>query len=91
MCLAIPGKIVEISQNNLENRLGRVDFGGIIKTVNLSYVPEAGVGDYVTVHVGFALSLMDSHEAQQVLDHLKQVEQKNQQRLHDISKRVSRS
>lgn len=73
MCLAIPGKIVSIDGADL-NRTGRVDFSGIIKDVNLSFVPEAGLGDYVIVHVGFALSKLDEEAAQQVFSYLKEVE-----------------
>lgn len=59
MCLAVPGKIISIEEADATFRNGRVDFAGIIKNVNLSYVPEAKVGDYVVVHVGFALSIVD--------------------------------
>ena len=55
MCLAVPGKILETKEEN-GSRLGRVQFGGITRLVQLDFVPEAGVGDYVIVHVGFALS-----------------------------------
>lgn len=74
MCLAIPGKIVSI--NNTDNpimRTGRVNFGGIIKEVNLSYVPEANLDDYVIVHVGFALKKLDEKEANKVFDYLKEI------------------
>ena len=54
-------------------RSGRVSFGGIVKDVNLAYVPEADVGDYVIVHVGFALSKVDEEEAQQVFEYLRQM------------------
>jgi hydrogenase expression/formation protein HypC len=63
MCLAIPGKIVTSEdQNGL--RVGRVQFGGITRHVSLDFVPEAQVGDYVMVHVGFAISRVDSQEAE---------------------------
>lgn len=62
MCLAIPGKILEIQeQGNL--RSARVQFGGIVRQVSLDFVPEAGLGDYVMVHVGFAISRIDAVEA----------------------------
>jgi hydrogenase expression/formation protein HypC len=62
MCLAIPGRVVDVmSDQGL--RTGRVDFGGTIKKVFLEHVPEAVVGDYVLVHVGFALSVVDAEEA----------------------------
>ena len=51
-------------------RTGRVDFGGVVKEVSLAYVPEAGVGDYVLVHVGFAITVVDEAEAAQVFEHL---------------------
>jgi len=69
MCLAVPGKIISVSGEALE-KIGRVSFGGVIKEVNLAYVPEAQIGDYVIVHVGFALSTVDEEEAQHVFDYL---------------------
>jgi hydrogenase expression/formation protein HypC len=73
MCLAIPGKIESISgsDEDILNKKGRVNFGGIMKEVCLAYVPEARVGDYVIVHVGFALSIVDQEEALKVFDYLK--------------------
>ena len=62
MCLAIPGKILEIEMQGAM-RAARVQFGGIVRQVCLDFVPEAGLGDYVMVHVGFALSLVDRIEA----------------------------
>ena len=62
MCLAIPGKILEIQQQG-EMRAARVQFGGIVRQVSLDFVPEAGLGDYVMVHVGFAISRVDPVEA----------------------------
>ena len=75
MCLAIPGKIESIigAAEDILNRKGRVNFGGIFKEVCLAYVPEARVGDYVIVHVGFALSLVDQEEAMKVFEYLKQM------------------
>jgi hydrogenase expression/formation protein HypC len=63
MCLAIPGKIVTEEQRN-GLRIGRVQFGGIIREANLDFVPEVKVGDYVMVHVGFAISRIDQVEAE---------------------------
>ena len=63
MCLAIPGKIERISGDDPLTRMGHVNFGGILKEACLAYVPEATVGDYVIVHVGFALSRVDEAEA----------------------------
>ncbi|PSH04728.1 MAG: HypC/HybG/HupF family hydrogenase formation chaperone [Acidobacteria bacterium] len=72
MCLAVPGKIVSISGEDLE-RQARVDFGGVVKEVNLAYVPEAKVDDYVMVHVGFAISVVDEEEAEKVFGYLKEM------------------
>lgn len=75
MCLAIPGKILSISGDQALSRVGKVQFGGIIKDVNLAYVPEAHVGDYVIVHVGFAISLVDEHEAERVFEYLREMDE----------------
>jgi hydrogenase expression/formation protein HypC len=75
MCLAIPGKIASISGDDPLMRTGKVDFGGILKEVSLAYVPEAVVGDYVIVHVGFALSRVDEAEAQQVFAYLREMQE----------------
>lgn len=74
MCLAIPGKIISIIDENDLIRTGKVDFGGIVKEANLTFVPEAMVGDYVIVHVGVALSRIDEDEALKTLDYLEQME-----------------
>lgn len=74
MCLAVPGKITSITDEDPLMRSGKVSFGGVVRDVNLAYVPEATVGDYVIVHVGFALSRLDEDEAQRVFDYLKQTE-----------------
>jgi len=66
MCLAIPGKVEEITTDG-DLRIGRVNFGGIVKRVCLDYVPDVEVGDYTIVHVGFALSKIDEVTAQQTL------------------------
>lgn len=73
MCLAIPGKVVSISGDDSLTRMGRIDFSGVVKPVCLAYVPEVNVGDYVIVHVGFALSKVDEAEAQKVFQYLKQI------------------
>ncbi len=76
MCLAVPGRLLDITDpDDPLTRRGRVDFGGVVKEVNLAYVPEAGVGDFVIVHVGFAISIVDEEEARQVLDFLKTIEE----------------
>ena len=74
MCLAGPGKILSIVDHDGIMRSGRVSFGGIIKEVNLAYTPEAGVNDYVIVHVGFAISTVDPQEAARVLAFLKELD-----------------
>ena len=73
MCLAIPGRILSIAGDDPLMRTGRVSFGGIFKEVNLAYTPEAGVGDYVIVHVGFAISTLDQTEANRVFDYLQEM------------------
>lgn len=72
MCLAVPGKVLSIA-GEAELRAGRVDFGGIIKEANLACLPEAKVGDYVIVHVGVAISIVDESEAAQTLEYLRQM------------------
>lgn len=74
MCLAVPGKVISIDDNETLMRIGKVGFGGVIKNVSLGYVPEAKVGDYVIVHAGFAISILDEKEAQKTIDDLKQIE-----------------
>ena len=78
MCLAVPGKIISSEAADATFRNGRVDFAGIVKNVNLSYVPEAMIGDYVVVHVGFALSIVDEDEAKQVFAYLKEMGELNE-------------
>jgi hydrogenase expression/formation protein HypC len=73
MCLGIPGKLVEVySQDGLP--MGKVEFGGILKEVCLAYTPEAQVGQYVIVHVGFAISLIDEAEAEEIFSYLEEIE-----------------
>ena len=72
MCLGIPGKIIEIyEQAGL--KMGRVDFGGVVKEACLAYVPDAQVGDYTIIHVGFALNVIDEAEARKTLDLFDQI------------------
>lgn len=75
MCLAVPGKLLEITDGDPLKRSGKVSFGGIVKEVSLALVPEANVGDYVNVHVGFALSVLDEEEAGEVFEYLRQIDQ----------------
>lgn len=75
MCLAVPGQIISI--NDLADsllRTGRVSFAGVVKEVSLAYVPDAKIGDYVIVHVGFALSILDPQVAEQTLSDLQQLQ-----------------
>ncbi len=73
MCLAVPGKIVSIEGNDALTKQAKVNFGGIIKEISLAYVPDAKIGEYVIVHVGFALSKVDEEEAVKVFEYLKQI------------------
>lgn len=73
MCLAIPGKVERISGDDPMSRMGRINFGGVVKEASLAYVPEVQVGDYVIVHVGFALSKVDEAEAAKIFEYLKRM------------------
>jgi hydrogenase expression/formation protein HypC len=75
MCLAIPGKLIEISTDVNGVRMGKANFGGIVKQVCLEYTPEVAQGDYVLVHVGFALSKVDEAEAARTYEALERMEQ----------------
>ena len=72
MCLAVPGKIIEIFERD-GLQMAKVDYGGIFRETCIDYVPEAKVGDYCVIHVGFAISLMNEKEALETLDLLKQI------------------
>ncbi len=74
MCLGVHGKVIEITEEQTGMRMGKVSFGGITKSVCLAYVPEAAVGDYVVVHVGFAISKVDEQEAAQVFEYLREMD-----------------
>lgn len=74
MCLGIPGRLVEVYQRN-DLPMGKVSFGGILKEACLAYTPEARVGDYVLVHVGFALSCIDEAEAHETMEYLREIEE----------------
>jgi hydrogenase expression/formation protein HypC len=74
MCLAIPGQVMSVSGDDLLTRQGKVSFAGIVKTANLAYVPEAVVGDYVLVHAGFALTVIDEAEALKTLEYMTEYE-----------------
>jgi hydrogenase expression/formation protein HypC len=77
MCLAIPGKIVSLEERDSLRRTARVDFEGIRKEVSLAFTPEARLGDYVLVHVGFALTVVDEGEAQRIFESLRQMDELN--------------
>jgi hydrogenase expression/formation protein HypC len=72
MCLAVPGKILEIDEAN-PMRMAKVDFGGIVRDVSLAYVPDTQVGDYVIVHAGFAISQLDEEEALETFKLLEEI------------------
>ena len=72
MCLAVPGRLVEV-MGETEVRMGRVEFDGVMRQACLAYLPEARVGDYVLVHVGFAISRIDEEQAQETLQALRQI------------------
>ena len=74
MCLGIPGKVVEINDEG-PLRMARVDFGGVRKEACLAYLPEVSIGDYVIVHVGFAISQLDEEEALKTLDLLRMIDE----------------
>ena len=82
MCLAIPGKILSINGEQGVHRMGRVSFGGIIKEVSLAYAPDAEVGQYVIVHVGFAISTLDEAEAERVFEYLREMDDLSE--LHEV-------
>ncbi|WP_228853577.1 HypC/HybG/HupF family hydrogenase formation chaperone [Aegicerativicinus sediminis] len=74
MCLSIPGKLIEITEKlDDQFRIGKVSFDGVLKKVNLTLVPEAKLNDYVMVHVGAAISIVDEEEAKKTFDLLKQL------------------
>ena len=72
MCLGVPGKITEIYQEN-GLRMGKIDFGGVTREACLAYVPEAQIGDYTVIHVGFAISQLSEEEAQQTLALIREI------------------
>ncbi len=73
MCLAVPGKVLTLAGDDPIMRVARVDFGGIVKEISLAYTPEAVVGNYVLVHVGFAITIVDEVEAQRVFRYLDEI------------------
>lgn len=73
MCLAIPGRVLDITGDDLLLRTGRVSFNGVIKNISFTCTPEAKVGDYVLVHVGLAISVIDEEEARETFHYLQQM------------------
>ena len=73
MCLAVPGRLVSVRGEDPLLRSGSVDFSGIVKEVNLAFAPEARVGDYVLVHVGMAIGIIDEAEAKRVFEYLREM------------------
>lgn len=75
MCLAVPGMLLEVAESDIPDlRTGKVDFGGIRKEVSLAFTPEAVPGDYVLVHVGFALAVIDPAEAKRTIAAFEEIE-----------------
>jgi hydrogenase expression/formation protein HypC len=75
MCLGVPGKVVSIREDPLGMTMGKVSFGGITKEVCLAYLPDVRIGEYVIVHVGFALSKVDEDEAREVFRMLAEMDE----------------
>ena len=84
MCLAIPGNLIEISQDPQGVKMGKANFGGIVKQVCLEYTPEANAGDYVLVHVGFALSKVNEEEAARTYRLLEEMNQLTELEVPDV-------
>ncbi|NOZ35772.1 MAG: HypC/HybG/HupF family hydrogenase formation chaperone [Chlorobi bacterium] len=74
MCLAVPGKIISINSNNSEFRTAKVSFGGAVKEINIQWLPEAKIGNYILAHVGTALSIIDEEEAEEAIKTAKEFE-----------------
>jgi hydrogenase expression/formation protein HypC len=74
MCLGVPGKIVDIYEND-GMKMGKVDFGGVVRETCLDFVPEAKLGDYAIIHVGFAINVLSEEEAQNTLEMLREIGQ----------------
>ena len=74
MCLGVPGKIIEIYESN-GMKMGKVDFGGVVRETCLDFVPEAVIGNYTIIHVGFAISLLSEVDAQETLAMLREIGQ----------------
>ncbi len=88
MCLGIPGRVIEITGEGVQ-LMGRVDFDGVIKKVNLAYVPDIQVGDYAIIHVGFAITQLDEESALETLALLKQLDVINEELDPDVALAVA--
>ncbi|MDZ7617742.1 MAG: HypC/HybG/HupF family hydrogenase formation chaperone [Patescibacteria group bacterium] len=88
MCLGIPGKIVETFERD-ELPMAKVEFGGILKDICLAYTPEAAPGQYVLVHVGFAINQIDETEAQEVFRYIEQIEEAGQESCASLAEERS--
>jgi hydrogenase expression/formation protein HypC len=75
MCLGVPGKIIETFTSTTGMKMGRVSFSGVVQDVCLEYEPDAEIGDYVIVHVGFAISRLDEKEAMELLEYLVEIDE----------------
>jgi hydrogenase expression/formation protein HypC len=75
MCLGVPGKVISLEPNPLGMTMGKVSFAGVVKDVCLAYIPDVQIGDYVVVHVGFAISKVDEEEAAQVFSYLREMDE----------------
>ncbi len=73
MCLGVPGQVIEVIHNEIGIPMGRVDFSGVVKEVCLAYTPEVEAGEWVVVHVGFAISKIDEAEAKKVFEYLEEI------------------
>lgn len=74
MCLGIPGKVLSIDNSDNTLRMGKVQFGGLVKEVSLALTPEANIGDYVIVHAGVAISVVDEEEAERIIAQIEELE-----------------
>ena len=81
MCLGVPGKVIALEPDPLGMTMGKVNFAGIVKDVCLAYVPDVQIGDYVVVHVGFAISQVDEEEAGQVFAYLREMGELDELRI----------
>lgn len=73
MCLGVPGQVLEVMQNEIGVPMGKIDFSGVVKEVCLAYTPEVRPGEWVVVHVGFAISQIDEEEAKKVFAYLEEI------------------